>query len=213
MKKSILSIAIVLGTIVHSMAQENVSIGPMVGVSVANLRGDIANNDWKTGATIGGFYNYSTESGFGFSGQLLYTQLGAQINNKTNDIRLNYVQVPLLLTYFLGRRGEALRPKLFIGPNVNFLASAKDRNGNSLNGDSNNPTYRPVDVGLTAGIGFNYRLQNKVWLNADVRYGAGLVDITRSDANQQYNQNIGVNLGVSFPFGNFNARTGTLRTR
>lgn len=203
----------VLGIVIHSMAQENVSIGPIVGVSVANLRGDIANNDWKTGATIGGFYNYSSESGFGFSGQLLYTQLGAQINNKTNDIRLNYVQVPLLLTYFLGRRGEAFRPKLFVGPNVNFLAAAKDRNGSSINGESNNSTYRPVDVGITAGLGFNYRLQNKVWLNADVRYGAGLVDITRSDANSQYNQNIGVNLGVSFPFGNFNSRTGTLNTR
>ena len=70
-------------------AQENVSIGPMVGVSIANFRGDIANTDWKPGLTIGGFYNYSSRSGFGFSGQLLFTQLGAQTRDKTDEITLN----------------------------------------------------------------------------------------------------------------------------
>lgn len=213
MKKSYFLIALLLGIAGQSVAQENVSIGPMVGLSVANLRGDIANNDWKTGATIGGFYNYSSNSGLGFSGQLLYTQMGAQIENKTNEIRLNYIQVPLLLTYFLGRRGESIRPKLFIGPNVNFLAAAKDKNGVSINGESSNSTYRPFDLGLTAGIGLNARIQEKVWLNADVRYGHGLLDITRSDANSRFNQNIGINLGVSFPFGTYNPRTGDLDAR
>jgi hypothetical protein len=213
MKKSVFTLALVLGMIGTGIAQENVSIGPMVGLSVANLRGDIVNNNWKTGATLGGFYNYSSESGFGFSGQLLYTQLGADINNKTNEINLHYLQVPLLLTYFMGRRGEAFRPKLFVGPSLNFLLGAKDINGNDINGEGSNSTYRPFDLGATAGIGFNYRVDPKVWLNFDVRYGVGLVDITRSDANKRYNQNVGINLGVSFPFGTYNPRTGNLNTR
>jgi len=213
MKKFLICSALVLGISGISLAQENVSIGPIVGVSVANLRGDITDNDWKAGLTVGGFYNYSSNSGLGFSGQVLYTQLGAQVFDKTNDIRLNYLQVPLLLTYFLGEYGNPVRPKLFIGPHVNFLLNAKDRNGNDLYGDSNNRNYNPVDVGLTAGIGLNYRLKNKVWLNTDVRYGLGLVDVTKSNANRLLNHNIGVNLGVSFPFGTYNKNTGTLRAR
>lgn len=213
MRKTLFSAALILSFAGVSFAQENVSIGPIVGVSVANLRGDIDNNDWKAGLTVGGFYNYSGRTGLGFSGQVLYTQLGAQVLDKTNDIRLNYIQVPLLLTYFLGKYGNPVRPKLFIGPHVNFLLNAKDRNGNDIYGESPNRNYNPVDIGLTAGIGLNYRIKNKVWLNTDVRYGLGLVDITKSNANSILNHNIGVNLGVSFPFGTYNKNTGTLRAR
>ena len=92
-----------------AFAQENVSIGPIAGVSIANLRGDVSNNDWKPGLTIGGFYNYSSKTGFGFSGQLLFTQLGAQINNKTDEINLNYIQAPLFFTFFFGHFGDRLR--------------------------------------------------------------------------------------------------------
>ena len=211
MKKILVCSALLLGLSGIGFAQENVSVGPIIGVSVANLRGDISDNDWKTGLTIGGFYNYSSNSGLGFSGQLLYTQLGAQVMNKTNDIRLNYLQVPLLLTYFLGDKGNPVRPKLFIGPHVNFLLNAKDRNGNDLYGEADNRNYNPIDAGLTLGVGLNYRLKNKVWLNTDIRYGLGLIDITKSNANRILNNNIGVNLGVSFPFGTYNKNSGTLR--
>ncbi|TDB64580.1 porin family protein [Arundinibacter roseus] len=210
MKKYFLGMAL-LSASFFAQAQENVSIGPIVGVTFANLRGDIVNNDWKAGPTLGGFYNYSSENRFGFSGQVLYTQLGAQVSNKTNEINLHYVQVPLLLTYFLGQGG--IRPKLFIGPTANFLAAARDKDGENINGPSSNRVYRTVDIGVTAGIGLNYRIQNKVWLNADVRYGAGLIDISRNSSNTLHNHNVGINLGVSFPFGTYNSRSGTLNPR
>lgn len=210
MKKLTLTIAL-LSMVGVAMAQENVSIGAMIGTTSANLRGDIANNNWKVGSTIGGFFNYSAESGFGFSGQLLYTHLGAQTNNKTNDIRLNYVQVPLLLTYFLGERGNDIRPKLFVGPHLNYLTSARDRFGKNANGEINNPVYNDFDLGLTLGAGFNYRIQKKIWLNADIRYGVGLLDITTSPSNRLSNHNFGLNLGVSVPLGTFNPKTGSLK--
>ncbi|WP_373514446.1 porin family protein [Persicitalea sp.] len=213
MKKRIQYVVFCLIISSTAFAQENVSVGPIVGASIANLRGDISNNDWKTGLTVGGFYNYSSNSGLGVSGQLLFTQLGAQVQNKTNDIKLNYIQVPILLTYFLGRSGQSVRPKLFIGPHINFLLGAKDRNGNDIYGSTDNRNYNAIDAGLTLGAGFNYRLKNKVWLNADLRYGLGLVDITKSDANKLMNHNIGINLGVSFPFGKYNPNSGRLTNR
>ncbi|MCF0070660.1 PorT family protein [Dyadobacter sp. CY261] len=196
-----------------AQAQENVSIGPVVGVSIANFRGDISDTDWKPGLTIGGFYNYSSKSGFGFSGQLLFTQLGAQINNKTNEINLNYIQAPLLATFYFGRYGSPLRPKIFLGPNLNFLVGARDKNGNNINGDSNNRVYSPFDLGLTFGAGLNYELTHKIWLNFDARYGLGLLDVTRLDNSNIKNNNWGINVGLSFPLGTYDKDTGRLRTR
>jgi opacity protein-like surface antigen len=195
-----------------AVAQENVSIGPMVGVSIANFRGDIANTNWKPGLTVGGFYNYSAKSGFGFSGQLLFTQLGAQTGNKTNEINLDYIQAPILATFFFGKYGDRIRPKLFLGPNLNFLISARDKDGNNINGDSNNRTYNPFDLGLTFGAGVNFRLVEKIWLNLDGRYGLGLLDVTRASNNSIKNNNWGINLGLSFPLGTYNKDTGRLRT-
>lgn len=196
-------------------AQENVSIGPMVGVNISNFRGNtsaIGNNpDWKPGLTIGGFYNYSSQSGFGFSGQLLFTQMGAKMFDN-NKIRLNYIQVPILATYFFGRRGSAVRPKIFAGPTFNFLLTAKDKYGNNFNPSVGNKNYEPFDLGLTFGGGLNYRLKNKMWLNLDVRYGLGLLDVS-TDANKMMNSSWGLNAGVSFPLGTFNKKTGRLKTR
>jgi outer membrane protein W len=214
MKKIILlSTSLVLFTTLISRAQENISIGPMVGVSIANLRGDIANNDWKPGATVGAFFNYSAESGFGFTGNLLYTQLGAQTNNKSNKLNLNYVQLPLLLTYYLGQRGNPVRPKLFLGPHLGFLVGATDANRNNLNGDANSRVYNGFDLGATLGAGLNVRVGQKLWLNTDVRYGLGLLDVSKQDPRTWKNQNWGINMGLSFPFGTYNNRTGSIRTR
>lgn len=213
MKKIIFLSTAILFFAAQAMAQENISVGPMVGVSISNFRGDIANNNWKPGISVGGFFNYSAESGFGFTGNVLYTQLGAKVNNKANEINLNYVQVPLLLTYYLGQRGNAVRPKLFVGPNLNFLVGARDINGNNINGDSNNRVYNGFDVGATLGAGLNVRVGQKLWLNSDVRYGLGFLDVTKVDSRVWKNQNWGINLGLSFPFGTYSSRTGTLQTR
>ncbi|HEV7347080.1 porin family protein [Telluribacter sp.] len=211
MKKILFLSTAVLFFAAQTMAQENLSFGPMVGVSIANLRGDIANNNWKPGVTVGGFINYSAESGFGVTGNLLYTQLGAQTNNRSNELNLNYVQLPVLLTYYLGERGNPVRPKLFLGPNFNFLVGATDVNGNNIYGDSNNRVYSTFDVGATFGAGLNVRVAEKIWLNSDVRYGLGFLDVNKLDPRIWKNQNWGINLGVSFPLGTYNSTTGTIR--
>jgi outer membrane protein W len=200
MKTLFLTVSALLVTLA-SMAQENLSFGPVVGVSIANLRGDISNNDWKTGLTAGGFINYSTESGFGLTGQVLYTQLGAQTANKTNQLRLNYLQIPVLATYYFGQRGNLVRPKLFLGPHLGFLLNSADKNGNEIKeGDGSNP-FNSVDLGATFGAGVNIRILPKIWLNTDVRYGLGLLDVTKNGSTSVQNQNWGVNLGLSFPLG------------
>jgi len=197
-------------------AQENVSIGPIAGVSIANFRGNTdaigGNTDWKPGLTVGGFYNYSSKTGFGFSGQVLFTQMGAQINNKTNEINLNYIQVPLFATFFFGQWGSPVRPKLFLGPSLNFMVGAKDKDGNNLNPDAGPRVYNPFDLGLTFGAGVNIELSPKIWLNLDARYGLGLLDVSNG-GTKMMNSNWGINAGISFPLGTYDKNSGRLRTR
>lgn len=193
-------------------AQDNLSWGPMGGLSVATFRGGGAGNTtWKTGGTAGLFINYSVNERFGVGGQLLYTQLGAKNRLADSQIRLNYLQIPILATFYLNDRGNAFRPKLFAGPYVGFLLAARDQNGANLN--ENNQAWTKADAGLHLGGGFNYRIQDRVWLNFDVRYGLGLVDVAKPiyGSGDVYQSNWGVNLGVSFPLGKYNSNTGRIR--
>ena len=139
--------------------------------------------------------------------------MGSQNLNKSAEINLNYIQAPILATFFFGRFGDKLRPKVFLGPSLNFLVGARDKNGNNINGDANNRIYNPFDLGLTFGGGLNYRLQRKIWLNLDVRYGLGLLDVARNDTQNVKNNNWGFNAGLSFPLGTYDKNTGRLRTR
>jgi hypothetical protein len=213
MKNCIILLFALTVSISSAFAQENVSIGPIAGVSFANLHGNMEHTNVKPGLTIGGFYNYSSKTGFGFSGQLLFTQLGAKTFEKTNEINLNYIQAPLFFTFFFGRYGDRLRPKLFVGPSLNFLVSAKDKDGNTLNGTSGNRYFNVFDLGITGGAGFNYELSQKIWLNFDVRYGVGLLDVARPDNVNIKNRNLGINVGLSFPLGTYDKKSGRLRTR
>jgi len=214
MKKSIQFVALAMLLSQAAIAQENISFGPLAGVSIAKFRGDLSNQAWNPGPTLGGFINYSANSGFGVSGQVLYTQLGSGTKLGDDVIRLNYIQVPILATYFLGKFGQKVRPKLFLGPHVNFLLNAKNQDGVDLNpkiGDSRR--FKSIDAGLTAGVGLNVRLANKIWLNTDVRYGMGLVPLGPEGLIKIYNQNFGVNVGVSFPLGKYSPKTGRVTNR
>jgi opacity protein-like surface antigen len=42
--------------------------------------------------------------------------------------------------------------------------------------------YNKTDVGLTLGAGVNYALSQKMWLNLDARYGLGLTDVMKGQA-------------------------------
>lgn len=181
---------------------QNLSFGPIVGANFSELY-NLSNSSTKTGAKFGAFINYSTEKSFGVGLQVYYNQLGANTANSTDKLKLNYIEVPLLATYYLGHgiSQGSFRPKVFIGPHVDFLLNAADSRGNDVN--PNGSTINSVDYGVTVGAGLNYALAKKTWLNFDIRYAAGLSDVYKSPAlSTVRNNNISINVGVSFPIGN-----------
>jgi len=199
-KTSLFVVAILLVTSL-SKAQ-NLSFGPMAGVNFSNLSSTNNTTSTKTGLTAGAFFNYSSKNWFGVGVQVLYNEMGAKLKNSTASINLNYLQVPVLFTYYFPGDNTAgsFRPKLFAGPHVDFLLSAKNQDGNDLNPDGR--YYSSADFGVTLGGGFNYALSDQIWLNVDARYGVGLTDATKSTTTNSMNRSFGVNVGVSFPIGN-----------
>ena len=112
----------------HIGTAQNLSFGPTAGFSVSNLSGKEDTRS-KVGLVAGGFFNYSSKNWFGVGVQILYNQLGAKLSASNDAINLNYLQVPVLLTYYLSGDNSvgSFRPKLFAGPHV-LLKGNRDWN-------------------------------------------------------------------------------------
>jgi Outer membrane protein beta-barrel domain len=210
--KKVLIVLSIVSAISYSkaIAQENVSFGPIVGVNFARLTGNQLYSDWKTGASAGFFINYSGESRLGINGQLLYTRIGGESPNGASKGHLDYLQIPIMGTYYLNGRGNAFRPKLMLGPYIGFLLKATNESGVSINPEGGNRPYKGVDAGAAMGAGFNYAIGRKVWLNADLRYNLGLTQVMNT-ISDVHNRSWGINVGLSFPLGKYSPSTGTLR--
>ena len=180
---------------------QNLSFGPMAGLNVTTLSGK-DNTSSKAGLLAGGFFNYSSKNWFGVGVQFLYNQMGAKLDAPTEEINLNYLQVPVLFTYYFSGQNApgSFRPKVFVGPHVNFLLNAKNKQGSDLN--PNNLYYKNTELGVTLGGGFNYALANQMWINVDARYGIGLTDATQAPITDITNRGLGLTVGLSFPLGN-----------
>lgn len=179
---------------------QNLSFGPMAGLNISSLN-NLQNSSSKAGLLAGAFFNYSSKNWFGLGVQVVYNGLGAKLTTPTETIRLNYIQIPILATYYLAGSNTqgSFRPKFFAGPHVNFLMNAKNKDGNDLN--PNNLYYKSTELGITFGAGFNYAVMDKTWLNFDVRYGVGLTDATQAPKINITNNAFAITLGVSFPIG------------
>lgn len=204
-KTAIISIFFLVFT--SNILSQNLSIGPIIGLNYSKF----SNNEssvFKPGFNGGVFLNYSTKTDFGFNGSLIYSQLGGDVKNSENYLRLNYVQLPINLVYYFGEgmRKGSFRPKLFLGPYFGYLLTA------NTPGFTNEQTLKQMnetDFGINLGAGFNLAIQSKTWLNVELKYGHGLsvVPIQFDDKNRA----LSLNVGLSFPLGNYDKKTGKLK--
>lgn len=203
-----------LGVSAQQRQRFNLSMGPTVGVNFADLHGTLPGGEYtnRTAFNAGLFFNHSIKYWAGLRVEVLYSQLGATVEGPQSyeDIRLHYLQVPLLATYFFGKenRPGILRPKLFVGPHVGFKLGAREKYVGETDLRNTSDNYTGADFGITAGAGFNYALANQRWINFDVRYGLGLVDVIKFQNLNGSNGALSVNLGFSFPLGNYSSDSG-----
>src|SRR5690554_3248071 len=196
MKRHILFIIAFLifstGLATAQLTQNNFSIGPRVGLNLSNVNHpDEA--EMLPGLVAGLTSTYSITENSGITVDLLYSGEGYKIGEQ--KFKVNYLRIPLLYNIFFGQLGQTFRPKIFLGPQAGFLLSAK-AGENDVKDELNNFSF-----GVGAGLGFNYQLQDRVWLNTDLR---SFFDLTRlgeasvSNEDKSKIQNIQLSVGLAW---------------
>lgn len=179
-------------------AQDAVKTGAKGGINFAN----ISNSDFesRTGFVVGGFAKFSIPmSPFSIQPEALYSQQGGEIDG--NEVRLDYLQVPVLFKYALIPAGPA-QPNLFLGPyaGLRLVAEQEGGTGGILGGSSNieNET-ESVDYGLIAGAGVDIEVGDSIF-TMDARYTFGAADVFKNGDGKH--RVFAITFGISLPSGN-----------
>ncbi|GAB5554307.1 MAG: hypothetical protein Sapg2KO_38980 [Saprospiraceae bacterium] len=185
--KSITALFLLLLPILsHAQFKNRLSIGPRAGLNFATVDAESAKR--VTGLAAGITSTYSINEGSGVSVDLLYSAEGYEQGGIEYD--LNYFKIPLAYNVFFGSLGEKFRPKVYLGLVPGFLLNAE------VNGTDVADQYTSTTFDALGGLGFNYRLASRIWLNTDLRFYLGLNDI--SETTSIKNQNIQFTLGVAY---------------
>lgn len=127
------------------------------------------------------------------------------IEPSRTDIRLNYIDIPVLLQYNITN-------SLFIssGPQISFLTSAKQLSDATINGKDvtlrldTKSLFNNIDFSVPVELGYSFTLSRKksttkVDINAYVRYSYGFTEVIK-DATLGSASNSTIQLGISLPF-------------
>jgi len=142
-----------------------VSFAPKVGLNLANLGGNVTDNQIRLRTQIGGILNLDLNEMFSFQPGLLYSGKGTTFNfgeGYKEAITLEYIEVPLngILNVDIGTG----KLQIFAGPYLGYCVNAtykylsdEDNETESIEiGTSENDELKPIDLGFNIGLGFKF---------------------------------------------------------
>ena len=197
-RKIILILMVMITGLISLQAQseDQWSIGPRGGVNFANVT-NVNESQSITGVVLGVTSTYSFNENNGLTLEALYSVEGYKA--PFTEYHLRYLQIPIYFDYFFGQLGERFRPKIYAGVSPGFYL------GGTLNDlDTNDEYFNKFLFALSGGLGFNYRIGNRIWLNTDLRSFIGLSDIRHesvSEGEAIYPRNVQLSLGLCYGFG------------
>lgn len=165
-------------------------VGAHAGLTFSTAAGDdVPDVEYRTGFSFGAHLQMNLAPALSFRPELNYMAKGAKFTegDLTGTVKLNYVQVPLLLRLSLPIPAGP-RPYAFAGPAVSFEAGctlAAESGGVSASADCADADFferkkLTWDVVGGAGLGFGLGLGEAT---IGVRYDLGLTSIDDSGAN------------------------------
>jgi Outer membrane protein beta-barrel domain len=156
----------------------------------------------RIGLTGGGYIRFPINDRFAFQPEVLFAMKGVQLSEKdqggTVNVRINYLDVPLLLRYRIpinSRYGGFL----MVGPSfgIKISSSAKlDAPGGTVDEDID-PALKSLDLGLAFGGGITFRRYL-----VEGRFTAGLTDVASTlwpHADSLRNRTFSVLVGMKLP--------------
>lgn len=174
-------------------AQLAPEFGAKGGVNFATLN-NTDGLEAKPGILIGGYMKLNIPgSPIAIQPEILYAQYGANAENSSGQLKLDYVQIPILLNFEFGFPAASFTLGVFFGPYVGYNVLAEADNGNGLAGNQDE-FYRDIDFGVVVGTGININE-----FSISVRYTAGLTTVFEDQFEDgEKNGAIGVTFGVAF---------------
>lgn len=161
-------VAVLIGGIlfVSNLSAQNSDFGAKGGLNFSNMTVS-GNNDenLKLGFHVGVFDKISISESFAIQPELLYSVKGFKYNfdnvvfaDGEAKFNLRYIDLPVKLVYNLSPDFE-----FQFGPYVSYLLKAKVKTDAEVmdffdidsDGELDRANFRPIDMGLSAGLGFN----------------------------------------------------------
>lgn len=152
------------------------------GVIVGGTVSKISNyeGDSRLGLTFGLYWETRISNKFSLMSNILYSERGAKGNDKTSDIKLTYINSPVMVKYRLSEN-IAISTGVNLDYNIGSKTSIKTE-------------FKEFDLGIPLGI--NFRISNNLQLNGV--YSFGMSDITEND-NLSLKNNWG-SISISYLF-------------
>lgn len=195
MKKLVIMAAFALSsaTMFAQQAVGTWSVTPKVGMTIANLSGDVVDAKSKIGLVAGAEAEYQITDMISVTGGLFYSMQGAkskyELRNESVKENLDYLNIPVLCNVYVAK---GLAVKLGAQLGINVSSKLKYDNITEDIGDN----IEAVDFSIPVGLSYEY--QNFV---LDARYNWGLSNIVKgSGDNSVRNSVFQITLGYKIPF-------------
>ncbi|MGB0402765.1 MAG: porin family protein [Salibacteraceae bacterium] len=145
----------------QSSEESKFHAGLKAGINTSQITGDAASGFYKFSLVAGAFANYRINKKLKFQYELIYQQKGSNNPAKPDKgiyssykIRLNYIEIPLLLQYDLNRF------EIELGPGIGYLINTKEWDQNGERTTQSSP-YDWRKLELDAVLGVNYEIQKE----------------------------------------------------
>ena len=194
----------------------DMTIGVMAGANYSKVSqspesGDVT-FDYKVGLLAGGFLGIAVNDVFSVEPQALFSQKGSKVKGTGSNsslegsVRITYIEVPLLGKFWIPVSDPAVKPYVFVGPEVEFkvsctaegaiLAVTGSEDCDKTNGEIK---LKSTDFGVTGGAGVQFKAGNQI-VRIDARYTHGLSDINDTGNNRSIkNRAFAATIGLGWP--------------
>lgn len=178
--------------------------GVLLGVNSANIRGDGAAGDARTGLLVGATALWTISGGFGVQPELHFSQKGTKddIEGIGGTLALSYLELPLHLRYTFGGGASRIRPYLLGGPTLAYRIGCSIRGGGiSVDCDDTGEftgeaiEFERFHYGLSVGGGVDFPLAGRTG-TVTARYNQGFSDLV--DGSSARNRAIQLGVGLRF---------------
>lgn len=149
------------------------------------------------GYNAGVVFRYVADKNLGVQAELLYMQRGWNETGNMFARRLDYVELPFLTHFHVGRNFRAF---FNLGPKIGFLLSEKTLYNNTESSEAVQHTRSAdnrFDYGFAAGLGFLLRIKKQVF-QIEARGNYSMTDIYSNDKRDYFDFSNNINASVNF---------------